>query len=70
MKYLTAEEFDYMTEAEIDAWEEQKLMEELDAKAASIRKNLATMPLLAIDRANQIKQYKIKKLWQKRKQTK
>lgn len=58
MKYLTAEEFDLMTEAEIDAWEEQKLMEELDRKAAQIRVDIAIMPMLAIDRYNAIKTYK------------
>lgn len=45
MRYITSEEFDLMTEAEIDAWEEEKLMEELDAKAKLIREKNKIVPL-------------------------
>ena len=45
LKYLTAEEFDLMTEDQINDWEEQKLMEELDRKAALLREKNKIVPL-------------------------
>lgn len=45
MRYITAEEFDLMTEAQIDAWEEEKLMYELDEKAKRLREQYSIKPL-------------------------